>query len=191
MNHGSGSMAASTYTGECKMEMFWNWYTIDACFLAKSWHVKNNAMFAASCVGVALLVVCLEFFRRLGKEHDAYLLRQFQRHVRLQQIALAGVAANCCDAPPPIGPQFATFRASPLQQFCRAVIHGVTLGLAYLVMLLAMYYNGYIIISIILGAILGKFLCDWMVVRIPYGATGEKDERTTTVEAMGPTGCCA
>jgi copper transporter 1 len=54
-----------------------------------------------------------------------------------------------------------------------------------------MYYNGYIFISIILGAILGKFLCDWMVVRIPYGGEGNKDERAGSSEAAGPTGCCA
>lgn len=30
-------------------------------------------------------------------------------------------------------------------------------------MLLAMYFNGYIIISIVIGATLGKFMCDWMV----------------------------
>ncbi|KAF2798813.1 Ctr copper transporter [Melanomma pulvis-pyrius CBS 109.77] len=170
--------------------MLWNWYTIDACFLAESWHITSGGMFAASCIGVALLVVCLEFMRRLGKEHDAYLLRQFQRNLHSRRTAEAA-EANCCSSPVALEPQYATFRATPLQQLIRAVIHGVTLGLAYIVMLLAMYYNGYIIISIILGAILGKFLCDWMVVRIPLAGPGEKDDRSTSFEAAGPTGCCA
>lgn len=150
-------------------------------------------MFAASCVGAALLVVCLEFLRRVGHEYDAYLLRQFQRQLRRQQAALAlATPANCCDGPSaPIGTQYATFRASGLQQLIRAIIHGVTLGLAYIIMLLIMYYNGYIFISVILGAILGKFLCDWLVVRIPYTQTDDKDERRTSIGASGPTGCCA
>jgi copper transporter 1 len=54
-----------------------------------------------------------------------------------------------------------------------------------------MHFNGYIFISIILGAVLGKFLCDWMVVRIPYGQVSEKDDRRSSIEAAGPTGCCA
>jgi copper transporter 1 len=58
-------------------------------------------------------------------------------------------------------------------------------------MLLVMHFNGYIFISIILGAVLGKFLCDWMVVRIPYNQVSEKDERRSSIEAAGPTGCCA
>jgi len=150
-------------------------------------------MFAATCVGAALLVVCLEFLRRVGHEYDAYLVRQFGRQMRRQQAALANAApASCCDGPmPTVGTKYATFRASALQQFARAVIHGVTLAVAYLVMLLIMYYNGYIFISIILGAILGKFLCDWMVVRMEYVNVDEKDVRAGAFEAAGPTGCCA
>lgn len=173
--------------------MLWNWNVVDSCFLASSWHITNNAMFAASCVAASLLVVLLEFLRRVGHEYDAYLLRQFQRQLRFQQAQLAAATpANCCDSSNTLGGlQYATFRASALQQFARAVIHGATLALAYVVMLLIMYYNGFIFISVILGAMLGKFLCDWMVVRLPYGEAGEKDERRTSVGAAGPTGCCA
>nr|GFD54950.1 hypothetical protein [Tanacetum cinerariifolium] len=73
-----------------------------------------------------------------------------------------------------------------------AIIHGVTLGVAYLLMLIVMSFNGWIFISIILGAILGKFLCDWMVVRIPFEAVfrQEKVVRRLSVDATGPTGCC-
>ncbi|KAF1945132.1 high affinity copper transporter [Clathrospora elynae] len=177
----------------CKMEMLWNWNVVDSCFLSQSWHITNNAMFAASCIGATLLVVCLEFLRRVGHEYDAFLLRQFQRQLRAQQAALAvAMPANCCDGPvSTLGTQHATFRATALQQLIRAIIHGVTLGLAYIIMLLIMYYNGYIFISVILGAILGKFLCDWMVVRIPYGSPEEKEERRSSISAAGPTGCCA
>lgn len=173
--------------------MQWNWNIVDSCFLSRSWHITNNAMFAASCVGAALLVVCLEFLRRVGHEYDAHLLRQFQRQLRAQQAALTAASpANCCHGPTStLGTQYATFRASGLQQLVRAIIHGCTLSLAYIVMLLIMYYNGYIFISVILGAVVGKFLCDWMVVRIPYGGVDEKDERRTSVGAAGPTGCCA
>jgi copper transporter 1 len=173
--------------------MLWNWNIIDSCFLSESWHITNNAMFAASCIGTALLVVCLEFLRRVSTEYDAFLLRQFQRQLRAQQAALAvAMPSNCCDGPTStLGTQHATFRASALQQLVRAVIHGVTLGLAYIVMLLVMNFNGYIFISVILGAILGKFLCDWLVVRIPYSSPEEKEEMRSSIGAAGPTGCCA
>jgi solute carrier family 31 (copper transporter), member 1 len=46
----------------------------------------------------------------------------------------------------------------------------VTFAIAYFVMLLAMYFNGYIIISIFIGALLGKFLCDWEKISIPVSS---------------------
>jgi copper transporter 1 len=146
--------------------MLWNWYTVDACFLAESWHVKNNGMFAVSCIGVAFLVVGLEVLRRIGKEYDTAILRQFQRNISSR---LADLKRQNDSDVRYTEPAFVTFRATPLQQFIRSLIHAVTFGVAYIIMLLAMYFNGYIIISIIIGAFLGKFFCDWMVQKIPLG----------------------
>lgn len=142
-----------------------------------------------------MLVVTLEFLRRVSSEWDAYLLRSFQRQLRLQQAALADTPlSNCCDGPSStLGTQYATFRATSLQQLARAIIHGAILGVGYLLMLIVMSFNGWIFISIVFGAILGKFLCDWMVVRIPFEAVfrQEKDVRKTSMDANGPMGCCS
>ncbi|KAF1829153.1 hypothetical protein BDW02DRAFT_561726 [Decorospora gaudefroyi] len=192
MSH-SMSMTANAGNSTCKTEMLWNWNIIDSCFLSASWHVTNNAMFAASCIGTALLVICIEFLRRLSHEYDAFLLRQFHRQLRAQQAALAAaVPANCCEGPvSTFGTQYATFRASPLQQLVRAVLHGVTIGLAYIIMLLIMHFNGYIFISVVLGSILGKFLCGWLVVRMPYSGPNENQEKYSAIGVAVPTDCCA
>lgn len=152
-------------------------------------------MFAASCIGVGLLTVFLEVFRRLGKEYDALIQRQFQaRAAELQ--ARIPKETTCCDGPPLVAaPQTLVFRASPLQQLVRSVIHAATFGLAYIVMLLAMYYNGYLIISIIIGAGLGKFLCDWLVCRVTLEAplSAPAAASSTTPNAPGieePSVCC-
>lgn len=147
--------------------MLWNWYTIDACFLSSSWHITNTGMFAASCIGVIVLVMAVEFLRRLGKEYDALILRQARRRFAHQFADAKGF-----DKP------VVAFRATLLQQLIRAVIHALTFAGAYIVMLLAMYFNGYIIISIFIGAGLGKFICDWLVVDIQVdqggGVQGQK-----------------
>ena len=57
-----------------------------------------------------------------------------------------------------------------MQQVIRSVIHMITFGVAYIVMLLAMYFNGYIIIMIFLGALIGKFVCDWGSQKVVVGA---------------------
>jgi len=63
-------------------------------------------------------------------------------------------------------------------------------GLAYLVMLLAMYYNGYVLISIIIGAGVGKFLCDWMVIMVPLGGSSEQDVKIDVNTPQEASVCC-
>lgn len=158
--------------------MLFNWYTIDACFLSTGWQIKNNGMFAATCIGIILLVILVEALRRLGKEYDTLLTRQFQR----QAAALAAKKDNCVTRTESVGLGL-KFRVTPLQQLARAVIHALTFGGAYIVMLLAMYFNVYMIICIFIGAGLGKFLCDWMIVTVgaPEGLEDIKGVQETTV----------
>lgn len=49
-----------------------------AGFLSSTWHIPSHGVFAGSCVGVICLVICLEFLRRLGKEYDCYLVREYR-----------------------------------------------------------------------------------------------------------------
>ncbi|KAG5918692.1 hypothetical protein E4U61_001557 [Claviceps capensis] len=170
--HHDGPQGAS-----CKISMLWNWYTIDACFLSSSWHITNQAMFAATCIGVILLVMLVELTRRLGREYDAFLLRQFQREASRRYLDDVLDPSGSTSSSSLVRSQsvavVATFRASLLQQLARSVLHAVTFGVAYIVMLLAMYFNGYVIICIFIGAGLGKFFCDWLEVRVAAGAAGE------------------
>ncbi|KAJ5710492.1 high affinity copper transporter [Penicillium malachiteum] len=144
-------MSSSSDSSACQISMLFNWYTIDACFLSSGWQIKNRGMFAVTCIGVILLVILVEAFRRLGKEYDLFLTRQYQCQASMLGAKNQAHGGNI-------------FRVTPLQQLVRAVIHALTFGGAYIIMLLAMYFNVYLIICIFIGAGLGKFLCDWMVV---------------------------
>ncbi|EGZ76866.1 Ctr-domain-containing protein [Neurospora tetrasperma FGSC 2509] len=208
MDMGDGNMDGPA----CKISMLWNWYTIDACFLHQSWQITTRGAFAATCIGIMLMVVMLEFLRRLAKEYDEWIVRDFrrrsaliseqQRCLRQQRQRQASPSRGTADAAAKTAGLLATtpvvttgkrrggymgsskttttttlkFRASPLQQLIRALIHAVMFGLGYLIMLLAMYYNGYVLISIWIGALLGKFLCDWLTVKFEIHGEDEEEE---------------
>ena len=167
-------------------QMLWNWYTIDSCtspahshhprsrnlvtyppeqlahnkgFISSGWHITNNGTFAASCIGAAALSVVLEYLRRWCKDYDALVLRQ-----------LANISASN-------DIKHVKRRATFVQQLIRAVMHAVTLGVAYLLMLIVMSYNGYLIISIFIGAGIGKFLGDWL--ELTPGNAPQSDECAT------------
>ncbi|WVF70016.1 hypothetical protein IAT40_004802 [Kwoniella sp. CBS 6097] len=155
MDHSSMSSGDGA---ECKVSMLWNWNVIDSCFLTSGWHIKNRGMFAASCIGIAFLAISLEVLRRVARDYDRWITRQ------LSNINMKNYRPR---------------RATPLQQLLRTLLHVTQFGVAYLLMLLAMYYNGYVIISILIGTGIGKFFCDWLVMGIP-ATTAEED----------PTMCC-
>jgi copper transporter 1 len=132
-------------------------------------------MFAGSCIGVILLVMSLEFWRRASKEYDRYIIKQAQLKQQQQQPvdhtpkshsetgsgktpALTTVVSS--------GSNVKTFRPNVLQQVIRALFHMVQFAVAYFIMLLAMYYNGYIIISITIGAFLGSFVFSWEAISL-------------------------
>ncbi|CAG8908517.1 unnamed protein product [Penicillium egyptiacum] len=242
----SASMASSTgmdmggmhMGNSCKISMLWNWYTVDACFLAKSWHIKSRGMFAGSCIGVICLVLSLELLRRLGREYDSFIVRR----ARLRRLYMAGSSAaqstsnvplrsegnikpasDCCAAnaepdstfssadditPVPGSPQngdskkqasvsaaasanvvrdgvqrierqeaiLAPYRPSLVEHSVRSLLHMAQFAVAYIIMLLAMYFNGYIIICIFIGAFLGAFIFSWE----PVDLNKESDATSVT-----------
>ncbi|KAF2087318.1 Ctr copper transporter [Saccharata proteae CBS 121410] len=176
-------------SGDCQISMLWNWYTIDACFLTSSWHISTRGQFAGSCIGVILLVIVLEGLRRLSKEYDRLILRQYQAaHFAMlnrnpssssSSSSSSNEAAN--DGTPNSKNAGATtksrafadsaapptrFRANVWQQMVRALLHMLQFACAYFIMLLAMYFNGYIIICIFIGAYIGSFIFSWESVEL-------------------------
>ncbi|KAK6343075.1 hypothetical protein TWF718_008450 [Orbilia javanica] len=205
MMHGDGAM--------CKMDMYWNWYTIDACFLSKSWHITSAGMFASSCIGIVFLVVLVEALRRCAREWDRHIVRDWKKRaamaaegVDVSIVDKSGVedtptattttptaaAAGCCSTAQssssssekgdlvtkPSAQTLTTTKKSVLSRFCpfttskavntprptivqhllKSLIYAVLLGVGYILMLLAMYYNGYIFFCLVIGAWLGNFL---------------------------------
>ena len=53
--------------------MLLNWHTIDACFLSSSFHIKTPFTFFFACLASFFLVISLEFFRRCQRNFDRYL----------------------------------------------------------------------------------------------------------------------
>ncbi|CAP94742.1 Pc18g05180 [Penicillium rubens Wisconsin 54-1255] len=154
MDHGGMHMGNS-----CKISMLWNWNTVDACFLAKSWHIKSRGMFAGSCIGVICLVLSLELLRRLGRVYDSFIVRRARlRRLYIQEGMLA------------------PYRPSLVEHSVRSLLHMVQFAVAYIIMLLAMYFNGYIIICIFIGAFLGAFIFSWE----PVDLNKESDATSVT-----------
>lgn len=165
--------------------MLWNWYTVDSCFIARSWHITSKGMFAGSCIGVILLVILLEALRRAGKEYDHYIVNQYlASHTQPSAVASSASSDNNDSSKAPATAAMPArtaqnFRPSVVQQAVRALLHMLQFAVAYFVMLLAMYYNGYVIICIFIGAYLGYFICGWESFNVGKGGQDRMQENVT------------
>jgi hypothetical protein len=115
--------------------MLWNWNTIDSCFLASSWKITSNGVFAGSCIGVVLLVISLEMLRRAVKEYDRFLIN---KHLKSLPAAARSSKAGSDDGSP--APNCAPildkgYRPTIFEQAIRALLHMVQFAVAYFVML--------------------------------------------------------
>ena len=124
--------------------MLWNWYTVDSCFIASSWHVRSSGAFAGSCIGVILLVIALEFIRRTQREYDAYILRQWKSSVTELQAERSESGSSTAKQPLstvviPLQRRTGVFQPSIFQQIIRSLLFMVQFGVGYFVMLLAMW----------------------------------------------------
>lgn len=144
-----------------------NWDTIGTCFLAPSWYNSDIAKFAGSCIGIAFWVILTEYIRRCSREFDRYIVREATKKI---QNADAGKNSSDIERRGPLG--FLTRGKSVLsgrirlyptviQQSLRALLYAIQFTSAYLIMLIAMTYNGYVLLSIILGALVGYFFSTW------------------------------
>lgn len=161
--------------------MLWNWYTIDACFLSSTWHITSHGMFAGSCIGVIGLVSLLEFLRRLQREYERSIQPQPQRqpastnddvHTSNPSKVDSNGSTSSNDGVdmerrPPLTLGGSRYVPSLRQQVVRAAIHTTQFAVAYIIMLLAMYYNGFIIICIFIGIFIGFMIFGWDAAGVP------------------------
>ena len=112
----------------------------------------------------------LEFMRRAVKEYDRYLVRKHATSGTSSPTTSVeggeggsskGTLTTNTPAPLQCAGHPKGFRPTIFEQAIRALLHMIQFAVAYFVMLLAMYYNGYFIICIFIGAYIGSFIFQW------------------------------
>ena len=139
--------------------MLWNWYTIDSCFLARSWHIRSHGAFAGSCIGVIFLVIALEFLRRGQREFDAY-LRKTNSPSTIERVNSDSEHSNTGLSKSDniqvralgnrrLGPLTGGSGLKVWQHVIRSFLYMLQFAVGYFIMLLAMYYNGTSLASVV------------------------------------------
>ncbi|KAJ4010668.1 copper transpport protein [Fusarium irregulare] len=141
MDHGHGGMKDM-----CSMNMLFTWDTTNLCIVFRQWHVRSTTSLLFSLVAVILLAMGYEALRSLSRRYEQAL----DNRVR---------AAPSLDGPvtesTPILSGQSQEQADQRAHLIKAILYALQNFYAFMLMLVFMTYNGWVMISVSLGAFLG------------------------------------
>ncbi|KAK9375892.1 Ctr copper transporter family-domain-containing protein [Lipomyces chichibuensis] len=161
MNHSGSSHGSST----CRMNMIFTWDPTDVCVVFEWWHIRGPGTLIASLFGIIVLGIGFEYLRTLtsapvigttdiGEFDSGSSTRSSTPSLLDMQI------------PPPITIStnttlFTTKKTTLLKRYrkrLQSVLYAIQVIYSFFLMLTAMTYNGWIIIAIGVGALVGHLL---------------------------------
>jgi len=128
MDHGDmGDMPAM-----CRMDMHFTWETSNLCIIFNSWHIRTTAGLIFSLLGVALLTAGYEALREASRRYECFAEKQVEDLPRRQQVEVSKKA-----------------------HVIKALLYGCQVFYSFFIMLLFMTYNGWVMLSVGVGAFIG------------------------------------
>ncbi|KAH7333004.1 Ctr copper transporter family-domain-containing protein [Rhizoctonia solani] len=133
----SSNLTDSRFTHMCSVSILWNWEVVDSCFISDQWHVTNEVGFAFSIIGIFLITFLIEGLRRAARNYDRMLAAKHSGKLSKNGVPL---------------------RPTMSEQLVRGGFYGVQFSAAYVLMLIAMSFNGFALFAIFLGGTAGYIM---------------------------------
>lgn len=127
MDHGDGGMHDM-----CSMSMLFTWDTTNLCIVFRQWHVRSTTSLLFSLLAVVLIAVGYEAIRALSRRYEDTLAKRVQALPRQNQ-----------------------GQADQRAHIIKAVLYALQNFYAFMLMLVFMTYNGWVMIAVTLGAFIG------------------------------------
>lgn len=150
MNHAADSADMShsmpDMADRCSMNMLFTWDWKNVCIVYRWWHVRTTFDFILSFIAVIGLGVGYEFIKHWVNKWE-----------KSNVAVISGSSRNANSS---------TLKLFKLKQ---SVLYGFQVGYSFMLMLVFMTYNGWFMIAVVLGAMIGKQI---------WGNGLEPEERT-------------
>ncbi|KAF7542787.1 hypothetical protein G7Z17_g11275 [Cylindrodendrum hubeiense] len=127
MDHGGGGMHDM-----CSMNMLFTWDTTNLCIVFRQWHVRSTTSLFFSLLAVILLGVGYEALRSVSRRYEDSLVKGVQSLPRQNQ-----------------------GQADQRAHIIKAALYALQNFYAFMLMLVFMTYNGWVMVAVTLGAFTG------------------------------------
>ncbi|KAI9289237.1 Ctr copper transporter [Umbelopsis sp. AD052] len=147
MDHGHGDMDM------CKMNMLFNWDVENVCIVFEWWRIKSPFGLLLSCFIIAGIAAGYEFLRHASREYDDEIIaankkKDTSRRLEDDHAENDGLLSTSASALTSISQQ---------QKVIRSIIYAILVGISFWLMLVFMTYNGFLMVSVVIGAGLGHY----------------------------------
>lgn len=121
--------------GQCSMNMLFTWDYKNVCVIFSWWHIKKFSHLVFSFAAIVALAY--------GYEHLKYHIHKYHGE-RGTSTSTSNTQAN------------STRRSTKLYNSCW---YGLQVGYSFMLMLVFMSYNGWLMLAVVLGAVWGHYSC--------------------------------
>jgi len=143
MNHGGGM---EMDTARCNMNMLFTWDTNNLCIIFRWWHIQGPISLVFSLLGVVALTALYEALRATSRRYETFVAK------RTDEVPLD------TERTPFLWSGRNQVEVSQRAHVIKALLYAVQNFYAFMLMLLFMTYNGWVMISVGVGAFLGYLL---------------------------------
>ncbi|KAL1985289.1 hypothetical protein VTN96DRAFT_8088 [Rasamsonia emersonii] len=177
MDHGGhGGHGDMDMGSKCNMNMLFTWSTKDLCIVFPRWHITGTASLIVSLLVIILITAAYEGVRDLTRRYEAAHARQLNAYSGPVTVddenEIAGDSA-IPPAAPAMGPAIGSVtgnanEASSLLvgrdskralerrgKLIMALLYAIQVFYSFFIMLLFMTYNGWVMLSVAVGAFIG------------------------------------
>merc|ERR1712093_3722 len=124
----------------CNMNMLFTWDTNNLCIVFKSWRITSTMSLVWSLLGVMLLTAGYELVREMSRRYEAKVQREIDDMPNDQEgSSLLASGRSAADA-------YAKSKT------IKAALYAIQVFYSFFIMLLFMTYNGWIMLSVAVGA---------------------------------------
>ncbi|KAG7293334.1 hypothetical protein NEMBOFW57_003382 [Staphylotrichum longicolle] len=119
-------------SGQCNMNMLFTWDTTNLCIVFRQWHITSNLSLVVSLAAIVAICAGYEALREAIRRYEATLSKRVDT-----------------------APRQSREQVSRQAHVTKAVLYGIQNFYAFMIMLIFMTYNGWVMIAVSLGAGLG------------------------------------
>ncbi|KAM0819600.1 putative Copper transport protein [Seiridium cardinale] len=159
MDHGdTGHGGHGGMTDMCNMNMLFTWDPTNLCIIFRGWHIRGTASLIFSLLAIVAIGVGYEALREATRRYEAWVNQRQETAPPFQVIASDHDDGHLTETTPFLWSGRNQIEVSKRAHIIKALLYAVQSFYAFMMMLLFMTYNGWVMLAVFVGNFVGYIM---------------------------------